>query len=445
MIDATWFVSVAAGAICFGAGMIGWMKNPRSKVATVFMLAMVFAFIALAIGTLFRFVDEEDQGTADLVAKVFLTSFILAQTFLWEMAIVFPVDRDVRLIPPNLAGAVMIIAAVAMIALGTLGGVEYDETGAPALNTMTLRVMFSASGVMIVFAATLILSSRAGATEQQRSSGVRYLVGLWVFAIGAIPYAIHGLTDWPIGILHDFVRISFVMGAAGSGIIFAYSIAKGELVMFTPPRVEAMVSSSKASYKLLHRHVYLVEEEKPDFSFKMFADILKGRCFDCENDDSFPCESIECSTCRLPCPCRTCTKYKSRAQGLIVTRQYPHEVRSKFFIQTTPILWLSTVAGKENMDPAKMSLLTDHLINFMEKSHNGVVLVDGIEYLVTSNDFPKVAKSLDRWTETAMTSDCRLVITVDPRAFSDRELALLEKNKKVVRPSADDGLETVLG
>jgi len=96
------------------------------------------------------------------------------------------------------------------------------------------------------------------------------------------------------------------------------------------------------------------------------------------------------------------------------------------------------------MDPAKMSLLTDYLINFMEKSHNGVVLVDGIEYLVTSNDFPKVAKSLDRWAETAMTSDCRLVITVDPRAFSDRELALLEKNKEVVRPSVDDGLDTVV-
>ncbi|HXK36035.1 MAG TPA: hypothetical protein VJ553_00430, partial [Candidatus Paceibacterota bacterium] len=65
MIDATWLVSVAAGAICFAAGMLGWMKNPRSKAATVFMLAMVFAFIALAIGTLFRFVDEENRGTAD--------------------------------------------------------------------------------------------------------------------------------------------------------------------------------------------------------------------------------------------------------------------------------------------------------------------------------------------------------------------------------------------
>ena len=220
--------------------------------------------------------------------------------------------------------------------------------------------------------------------------------------------------------------------------------------MFKPrsravPRTEAMVSSSKASYKLLHRHVYLVEEEKPDFSFKMFTDILKGRCFDCENDDSFTCESLECATCKLPCPCRECTKYMSRAQGLIVTRRHPNTVRSEFYIQTTPILWLSSVAGKDNIDPAKISMLTDYLVSFMEKSHNGIILVDGIEYMVTSNDFQKVMRSLDKWTETAMTSACRLVITVDPRAFSKKELALLEKNKEVVRPSDEEGLDAVTG
>ncbi len=227
----------------------------------------------------------------------------------------------------------------------------------------------------------------------------------------------------------------------GSGALGWFRIRRSK----ADPITEAMVSGSKASYRLLHRHVYLVEEEKPDFSFEMFADILKGRCFDCENDDSFSCESLECATCKLPCPCRTCTKYKSRTQGLIVTRQHPNALRSRFFIQTTPILWLSSVAGKDNMDPAKINLLTDYIVSFMERSQNGVVLVDGIEYLVTSNDFPKVAKSLDRWAETAMTSACRLVVTVDPKAFSGKELALLEKHKVVVRPSEQEGLGDVVG
>jgi hypothetical protein len=224
-------------------------------------------------------------------------------------------------------------------------------------------------------------------------------------------------------------------GVALAGLLFAFSIARGQMMMAVPVQ-ERLASGSKAQYKLLHRFVYLVVEPKPDFAFKVFTDILKGRCPDCTNDESFPCESLDCALCQLPCPCRVCTTYKSRPQGLIVTRQFPHEVRAKYFLQTTPILWLSTVAGKDNMDPAKLSLLTDYLVNFMEKSQNGVVLVDGLEYLVTSNDFPRLLKSVDRWTETAMTSNSVLIMSVDARSFDPKELALMERSREIVRPDA---------
>ena len=204
------------------------------------------------------------------------------------------------------------------------------------------------------------------------------------------------------------------------------------------PSTEVSVSGSKARYNILHRRVYLVEEPKQAFSMGLFCDILKGRCFDCDDDESFICESLSCSECNLPCPCKKCTKYKSRTQGLMVTRQLPKEVRSKYFLQTTPIIWLSSVSGTDSMDPAKLSLLTDFLVNSMEKSQNGVVLVDGIEYLVTTNDFQRVLKAVDRWTETAMTSSTRLIITLDPKAFEPRELALLERNKEIVRPGAKE-------
>ncbi len=207
---------------------------------------------------------------------------------------------------------------------------------------------------------------------------------------------------------------------------------------------ERMSTSTKSSYKLLHRHVYLVEEPKPAFAFKIFTDILKNRCFDCENDNSFPCESLDCNSCRLPCPCPSeCTRRKSRPQGLIVSRQYPKEVRATHFLQTTPILWLSTVSGKDNMDPAKLNMLTDYIVSFLERSQNGVVLVDGLEYLVTSNDFQRVLKAVDRWTECAMTSNSRLIVSADPRAFEMREMALLERNREVVRPDAREAWKII--
>ncbi len=121
------------------------------------------------------------------------------------------------------------------------------------------------------------------------------------------------------------------MGVALAGLLFAFSIARGQMVMAVPTQ-EKLLSSSKAKYKLLHRFIYMVEEPKPDFAFKIFTDILKGRCTDCGNDDSFPCESLDCTSCKLPCPCRNCMKYRSRPQGLIITRQFPHQVRAKCFL-----------------------------------------------------------------------------------------------------------------
>jgi len=181
-----------------------------------------------------------------------------------------------------------------------------------------------------------------------------------------------------------------------------------------------------------------VEEPKPTFSMELFSDSLKGRCYDCADDESFTCESLDCGNCNLPCPCKRCEKYKTRTQGMIITRQFPIDVRKKYFLQTTPIIWLSTVSGKDIMDPAKLSLLTDFLIGSMEKTQNGVVLVDGIEYLITSNDFQRVLRAIDRWSETAMASSSRLLISVDPKAFDEKELALLERNREVVRPEASE-------
>jgi archaellum biogenesis ATPase FlaH len=90
------------------------------------------------------------------------------------------------------------------------------------------------------------------------------------------------------------------------------------------------------------------------------------------------------------------------------------------------------------MDPAKLSLLTDFLVNFMEKSHNGVILVDGIEYLITSNDFQRVLRAVDKLTETAMTSSIRLIVTLDPRALDEKDLAMFERDKEIVRPEASE-------
>ncbi|OGS41690.1 MAG: hypothetical protein A3K67_04915 [Euryarchaeota archaeon RBG_16_62_10] len=422
--------------MCFGAGMLAWMNAPKSSAATIFIIAMWAAFVAVFSAPLFQRVDQGTPELGETMVKMFAISAMMAQTLLWQLTIVFPIERRMSFRPLNAVGAVVVAGIVVSIALGSTATGDYGNPEFAALSPDTARLLITNVILMIVLATVIIMANRQNMDGSQWRSAKIYLTGLWLFVGSGLYYAVNFASGTTYGAAHARLEsITLIAGILGSGIVFAASIAKG-LMEFAPPRTEKLLSSSKAKYKLLHRRIYLVHEAKPDFSTKMFTDILKSRCFDCENDESFPCESLDCSTCSLPCPCRACKKYSSRAQGLIITRQYPKEVRARYFIQTTPITWLSTVAGKDNMDPAKLSLLTDFLVNFMERSQNGVVLVDGLEYLVTSNDFHRVLRAVDRWTETAMASNSRLIMSVDPKAFDSRELALLERNREVVRPDA---------
>lgn len=73
----------------------------------------------------------------------------------------------------------------------------------------------------------------------------------------------------------------------------------------------------------------------------------------------------------------------------------------------------------------------------MEANPNSIVLLEGVEYLVTFNDFKRVLKALDSLNETTWVTKTRLIIAVDPKAFDQRDLALLERDRKVVRGRKD--------
>lgn len=430
--------SFIAGAICFAAGVLAWTKAPKSTPAAVFLAAMVAVLFAMTTSQLYLLVGPEHADVATIIAKVFMVSALLAIASLWILTLLFPVERVVSFWRPNLAGAIIVVTVIAMIVIGLTTELDYTTPDPPSIDTRTSLIVAATTLSLAALTTASAAYSMTKADRQGKKSALILLAGYWIFMVSSSVWVLQVASVGPFSrISSDVSDISMIIGVAGSGLLFATAIEAGQMTIKRPTS-ERLVSSSKAKFKLLHRYVYLVEEPKPDFAFKMFSDILKGRCFDCENDESFPCESLDCSTCMLPCPCRECTKYKSRPQGLIVTRQFPKDVRSKYYLQTTPILWLSTVAGPDNMDPAKLSLLTDYLVNFMEKSQNGVIMVDGLEYLITSNDFQRVLRAVDRCTESAMVSSSRLIMTVDPRSFDPKELATLERNREVVRPDATE-------
>jgi hypothetical protein len=179
---------------------------------------------------------------------------------------------------------------------------------------------------------------------------------------------------------------------------------------------------------------YLIKETKAEFSFGIFSSLVKGRCLDCSHLDAFPCESIGCERCALPCTCKRCKN--SRAQGLCFTMNSPREVRLIYALQTTPIFWISKY-GPQCTSPMDLEKIADIIDKFLKQSKNPVVLLDGIEHLILENGTAPVLRLLRDIEEWIILQNAILILPVNPAAVEKKELALIERNTNDLKHQSD--------
>lgn len=157
-------------------------------------------------------------------------------------------------------------------------------------------------------------------------------------------------------------------------------------------------------YSLVPGRTYVVEESPSDISFDAFVNIVS-----------------------------TSVNGSKKTVGIAISRQHPDLIKQKYGLEATPVYWLATRAGDDVVAPTNLGILTHMLIKFVEENPNGVMLLDGLEYLVSNNDFNKVLRVIDQVSDHISQSKSVLIIPVDPRAFTPKELALLERNvEKIV-------------
>ncbi|MGQ9587795.1 MAG: hypothetical protein ACUVT7_05375, partial [Thermoplasmata archaeon] len=229
MVDLVWVASVSAGSICFGAGLLGWMKSPRSPPAALFLLAMSAIFIATATGALYPLVDVSHADAAETMAKSFLVTTLLGMTFLWEVTIVFPVSRRVAFWPPNKYGAIMVAAVALAFVLGARAEVDFDNPLGAALTPATAKVFMGYTIVMISLASVSVLLSRLKANDEGRRSSLIFVAGLWVLLASGFVYAFDFTTGEQDALEFSILtNVSLVSGLSISGLLFAVAIARGQ-------------------------------------------------------------------------------------------------------------------------------------------------------------------------------------------------------------------------
>jgi hypothetical protein len=119
-------------------------------------------------------------------------------------------------------------------------------------------------------------------------------------------------------------------------------------------------------------------------------------------------------------------------QGLCVSRARPEAVRERYGLRKTPVVWLT-----QNVDPVEKCISpTDmprlHFVisDFLDKAEDSVILLEGLEYIITHNSFPSALKLIQLLNDRVMMHRSRLILPVDPQAVGEKELALLERDMR---------------
>ncbi|UCE81545.1 MAG: isoleucine--tRNA ligase [Methanobacteriota archaeon] len=137
---------------------------------------------------------------------------------------------------------------------------------------------------------------------------------------------------------------------------------------------------------------YLVEEDRPETSYKLFLGTLqKGM------------------------------------KGYCITRNYPAKIRTKFGIKDVPIIWLSNVGRDNSIRPKDLEKLSLSLEKFLSQPDGGIVLLDGLEYLITNNNFITVLRLIQSLRDQVAINQSILLMAVNRSTLESHQLNLLER------------------
>ena len=158
-------------------------------------------------------------------------------------------------------------------------------------------------------------------------------------------------------------------------------------------------------------YIYLVEERRPKLSYELFDQIMTAGY-----------------------------------SGLVVTRDFPKKLLTENELGTCKVLWLTNLIGEGRINPTAIGILMGQIRTFIENQQKSVIIIDGFEYLASTNTYDRMLQFMNQLRDIVVTNDCILFVPLDPRTLNPRELAMLERSMEPIMPKseADQGFDNML-
>ena len=161
--------------------------------------------------------------------------------------------------------------------------------------------------------------------------------------------------------------------------------------------------SPPASVEMVQGWSYVVKEDRPERSFALFSSpLLKG------------------------------------SRGLCISRTHPNTLKQKYGFEAET-LWLTKTEtasgdakGVEYVSPNNLAHLASAIRDFLGKGEGGAVIIEGLEYLTTQNDFKSVLRFIQLINEQVVLDKGYLLIPVDEATMDSKDFSLVEREMSQV-------------
>ena len=186
----------------------------------------------------------------------------------------------------------------------------------------------------------------------------------------------------------------------GMGIMFPPWL-EAEVVRLERANWEANLDLLKKRYGLTGGHIFIVNETEPKESYRIFsAYTMTG------------------------------------SPGLIISRMVPKEVQERYRTGPSTMIWLTfnKVDGCDCIEPTAGGLLYKRISEFVKAHDKALILIDGLEYLISQTTFGGAQKLLQAIHDDIMLSSALVLVPLDTAVLDQKQMHSLSRELKLLEP-----------
>lgn len=384
----------SVAALAFLMGILVYRRNPFIEAAQAFLLTMIMLSLCAVCSLLFFNATSPDVATFYL-RGLFFVLVLMSGGFLY-----------IASLPPSSGGAgwlfkqrifyILVLTMTAAISSLSISGLV-EERGRYEVPSLTAIVVPISVTVCLTIATVTILYSLRKEQDDPRTrrqlSWLMAAVVLPTLGVAVIKISNASLTNPPLILTIALMVTSIAFMLAVLRVRpFQAVPAKGSGIRLRPP---SAVPAAEAG--IPDARVVLVEGKFARPAYEMMA-----------------------------------AEVAAGSPALFVTCTHPDILREQADVGDASVIWLASQPGPDRIDPSNLSILEHFISEFMRDHRRPAVLIDGLEYLITSNDFERVLRFLFSIKDEAIMANAFLALPMDPQVLRPEQLAEMERELEVL-------------